>query len=66
MTNIVGGGAYHASDKVIQHNGCGRVNVCTPSWRPPLTRSLPEPDTVTRSSTSMPKTTERFTARVAL
>jgi hypothetical protein len=28
VTNIIGGGAYHASDKVIQHNGCGRVNVC--------------------------------------
>ncbi|SJL08509.1 related to Probable pectate lyase F [Armillaria ostoyae] len=26
-TNIIGGGAYHAEDKVIQHNGCGTVNV---------------------------------------
>ncbi|KAM0540224.1 hypothetical protein ACHAPJ_013622 [Fusarium lateritium] len=26
-SNIIGGGAYHAADKVIQHNGCGRVNV---------------------------------------
>ncbi|KAJ4350502.1 uncharacterized protein N0V89_009123 [Didymosphaeria variabile] len=26
-TNIVGGGAYHASDKVVQHNGCGTVNI---------------------------------------
>lgn len=25
--NIIGGGAFHASDKVIQHNGCGTVNV---------------------------------------
>jgi hypothetical protein len=25
--NIIGGGAYHASDKVIQHNGCGTVNI---------------------------------------
>uniref|UniRef100_A0A8H7N766 Pectate lyase n=1 Tax=Bionectria ochroleuca TaxID=29856 RepID=A0A8H7N766_BIOOC len=25
--NIIGGGAYHASDKVIQHNGCGHVNI---------------------------------------
>ena len=24
---IVGGGAYHAEDKVVQHNGCGTVNV---------------------------------------
>lgn len=24
---IVGGGAYHASDKVVQHNGCGTVNI---------------------------------------
>lgn len=24
---IVGGGAYKASDKVVQHNGCGTVNV---------------------------------------
>ncbi|SPO07449.1 probable Probable pectate lyase F [Cephalotrichum gorgonifer] len=24
---IIGGGAYHASDKIIQHNGCGTVNV---------------------------------------
>ncbi|KXH64190.1 pectate lyase C [Colletotrichum salicis] len=27
QTWIVGGGAYHASDKIIQHNGCGTVNV---------------------------------------
>jgi hypothetical protein len=26
-TWIVGGGAYHASDKIVQHNGCGTVNV---------------------------------------
>ncbi|KAK0434221.1 polysaccharide lyase family 3 protein [Armillaria borealis] len=26
-TNIIGGGAYHAEDKVAQHNGCGTVNV---------------------------------------
>ncbi|KAK0225330.1 polysaccharide lyase family 3 protein [Armillaria fumosa] len=26
-TNIIGGGAYHAEDKVIQHNGCGTVNI---------------------------------------
>ncbi|PBK73289.1 polysaccharide lyase family 3 protein [Armillaria solidipes] len=26
-TNIIGGGAYHAEDKVIQHNGCGTVNL---------------------------------------
>lgn len=26
-TNIIGGGAYHASDKIVQHNGCGTVNV---------------------------------------
>ncbi|EMR64287.1 hypothetical protein MGN70_007348 [Eutypa lata] len=25
--NIIGGGAYHADDKVIQHNGCGQVNI---------------------------------------
>ncbi|KAJ0337777.1 hypothetical protein COL922a_006375 [Colletotrichum nupharicola] len=25
-TWIIGGGAYHASDKIIQHNGCGKVN----------------------------------------
>jgi hypothetical protein len=25
--NISGGGAFHASDKVIQHNGCGTVNI---------------------------------------
>ncbi|KAF4981120.1 hypothetical protein FZEAL_3027 [Fusarium zealandicum] len=24
---IIGGGAYHASDKVIQHNGCGTVDI---------------------------------------
>ncbi|KAI7686675.1 putative pectate lyase, partial [Hortaea werneckii] len=24
---IIGGGAYHAGDKVIQHNGCGTVNI---------------------------------------
>jgi pectate lyase len=27
QTWIVGGGAYKASDKIIQHNGCGKVNV---------------------------------------
>ncbi|KAL1745324.1 polysaccharide lyase family 3 protein [Schizophyllum fasciatum] len=26
-SNIIGGGAYHASDKVVQHNGCGTVNI---------------------------------------
>ncbi|KAK0438278.1 polysaccharide lyase family 3 protein [Armillaria borealis] len=26
-TNIIGGGAYHAEDKVIQYNGCGTVNI---------------------------------------
>lgn len=25
--NIIGGGAYHGSDKLIQHNGCGHVNI---------------------------------------
>lgn len=30
-TNIIGGGAYHAEDKVVQHNGCGTVNVCASS-----------------------------------
>jgi len=32
--NIIGGGAYKAADKVIQHNGCGHVNIvnfCMPS-----------------------------------
>lgn len=24
---IIGGGAYHGSDKIIQHNGCGTVNI---------------------------------------
>ncbi|KAJ4372929.1 hypothetical protein N0V83_003220 [Neocucurbitaria cava] len=24
---VIGGGAYHASDKVVQHNGCGTVNI---------------------------------------
>ena len=24
---IIGGGAYHADDKVVQHNGCGTVNI---------------------------------------
>lgn len=24
---MIGGGAYHASDKVVQHNGCGTVNI---------------------------------------
>ncbi|KAI9150786.1 pectate lyase [Paramyrothecium foliicola] len=27
ISNIVGGGAYKAADKIIQHNGCGQVNV---------------------------------------
>jgi hypothetical protein len=46
VTNIIGGGAYHASDKVIQHNGCGRVNVCAPPWHPPFTCNLLESDTL--------------------
>lgn len=25
--NIIGGGAYKGSDKLIQHNGCGHVNI---------------------------------------
>ncbi|KAI1358550.1 pectate lyase [Xylaria arbuscula] len=24
---IIGGGAYHAEDKIVQHNGCGTVNI---------------------------------------
>ncbi|KAG8166057.1 hypothetical protein KVR01_004609 [Diaporthe batatas] len=24
---IIGGGAYHASDKIVQHNGCGSVSI---------------------------------------
>ncbi|KAF8906140.1 pectate lyase-domain-containing protein [Mucidula mucida] len=24
-SNIIGGGAYHAEDKVVQHNGCGTI-----------------------------------------
>ncbi|RYP78820.1 hypothetical protein DL769_003115 [Monosporascus sp. CRB-8-3] len=27
LTTIIGGGAYHADDKIIQHNGCGTVNI---------------------------------------
>ncbi|TDZ19781.1 putative pectate lyase F [Colletotrichum orbiculare MAFF 240422] len=27
VTWIVGGGAFKASDKIIQHNGCGKVNI---------------------------------------
>lgn len=27
IANIIGGGAYKASDKIIQHNGCGHVNI---------------------------------------
>ncbi|KAK1144091.1 hypothetical protein N8T08_005753 [Aspergillus melleus] len=26
-TWIIGGGAYHADDKIVQHNGCGTVNI---------------------------------------
>ncbi|ROT35099.1 family 3 polysaccharide lyase [Sodiomyces alkalinus F11] len=26
-TWIIGGGAYHAADKIVQHNGCGTVNI---------------------------------------
>lgn len=28
---IIGGGAYKASDKVVQHNGCGTVNIIVSS-----------------------------------
>lgn len=24
---VIGGGAYHAADKIIQHNGCGTINI---------------------------------------
>jgi hypothetical protein len=27
VTTIIGGGAYHADDKIVQHNGCGSVEV---------------------------------------
>lgn len=27
VTVIRGGGAFHAADKIIQHNGCGRVEI---------------------------------------
>jgi len=27
QTWIIGGGAYKAADKVVQHNGCGTVNI---------------------------------------
>ncbi|XPS72783.1 hypothetical protein M3J09_004944 [Ascochyta lentis] len=27
QTWVIGGGAYHGSDKIIQHNGCGTVNI---------------------------------------
>jgi hypothetical protein len=27
VTNIIGGGAFSAQDKIIQHNGCGTVNI---------------------------------------
>ncbi|KAJ4352937.1 hypothetical protein N0V95_003790 [Ascochyta clinopodiicola] len=27
VTRIIGGGAYNAADKVIQHNGCGKVEI---------------------------------------
>nr|AFR36913.1 pectate lyase [Colletotrichum lindemuthianum] len=27
QTWIIGGGAYKASDKIVQHNGCGTVNI---------------------------------------
>jgi hypothetical protein len=33
-TWIIGGGAYHASDKIVQHNGCGTVNVSDDSLSP--------------------------------
>lgn len=57
---IIGGGAYHASDKVVQHNGCGTVNIinyvsylaCLPS----LTLSLCSPFTPT-PPTSTPSVT---------
>lgn len=30
---IIGGGAYKAADKVVQHNGCGTVNIIVSSDR---------------------------------
>ncbi|KAH6975209.1 pectate lyase F [Ilyonectria sp. MPI-CAGE-AT-0026] len=27
VTNIIGGGAFHGEDKIVQHNGCGQVNI---------------------------------------
>ncbi|KAK9786722.1 putative Pectate lyase [Seiridium cardinale] len=30
-TWIIGGGAYHASDKIVQRNGCGTVNITSRS-----------------------------------
>ncbi len=34
QTWIIGGGAFKASDKVVQHNGCGTVNVSVSLYLP--------------------------------
>ncbi|KAF9022978.1 pectate lyase [Hymenopellis radicata] len=38
-TNIIGGGVFHADDKIVQHNGCGTVNVRCPEDYGKLYRS---------------------------
>lgn len=63
-TWIIGGGAYYAADKIVQHNGCGTVNV-RKKTRPPDKSLGISADRILRSSTSTPMTTERSIVRVA-
>lgn len=61
-TRIIGGGAYKASDKIVQHNGCGHVSVS----RNDVSRSERYVIlTARRSPTSTPATTARSTEPAA-
>jgi hypothetical protein len=52
---IIGGGAYHTSDKIVQHNGCGTVNVCQNAITVPWKHyTLTQLDLPARLSASMP------------
>lgn len=64
VTKIIGGGAYHASDKIIQHNGCGSVSVSGLRPTPGALRVAGADDS--RSQTFMHGTMARSTELAAL
>ena len=60
VTKIIGGGAFHANDKIIQHNGCGKVEVSR------LKREEEQDANEIRSTTFTPRTTVKSTEHAGL